>query len=826
MWIRASQKIQLVSACLCTLLSLNTQALALDPPREDELKPRMEVGAKWGNRRSIGLTELWMPFWQNRDKVVYGDLRFMDDSQDNNEGNLGLGYRRNWDGVVGGAHAWFDRRRSNNDSYFSQLTGGFELFTEHVELRVNGYAPLSDDRVIANINTASNPYLANTSIYVDTFRNNVREVPMAGGDIELGVPIPLPDGLFDSLRLYGGIYSFHGDDVESVQGWRVRTSADVTSWLQLGGRLQSDSERGTQGFLEATLRFPFNNKSSYREKGMRARLDESPERDVDIVSAFKQQTFMQTAALTNNSTSQPIRMLYVDNSAAGGGNGSLESPYNTLAAAQAVMQDYDTVYVHQGSSSYTEFALNRNYVKFIGSGSNLVFDGSTIRASTSLSASDTVLLSATAAPVLTSSAPNQDIFTITGTANYLGGVTLDGATRHAVNVTAAGGSTLTLDIENVTLRNSAEDGIHAEAAGAGSSAAVSVSHVQTYQNKHGMVFKASNNASMQGAVTYSTARNNTQHGIIVYDDSAAGAVNVDLGGGGNSLGFNSLYDNTLEDLAVEIDGGQLFAQNNWWGQAGGPYASAPSGGNRPQIYYGAPLSENLVAHWTLDSQWTNASTSFDRTASNFNAAFEGGMSNANLTTGVSGGNALDFNGVSHSLDASNQAALNMTAGFTFSAWVYMDAAPNTNGRVLSKDNDTSGNGGWSLGFRDNYPAIYYYGGGGQIARLRNEAVFSTGQWVLMTGTWNGTAGAANLALYLNGAVPGNLVIHSNTALPVLASSQPVNIGKNEANLYFGDGKLDDVRIYNRALTLAEVQELYRSGFNSTVNSSNPLNAAP
>ncbi|MCD8542717.1 MAG: hypothetical protein LRY69_04745, partial [Gammaproteobacteria bacterium] len=57
------------------------------------LKPRLEAGGKWGNQRSIVMTELWAPILQNEESVIYGDLRFMDDTRDNNEFNAGLGYR-------------------------------------------------------------------------------------------------------------------------------------------------------------------------------------------------------------------------------------------------------------------------------------------------------------------------------------------------------------------------------------------------------------------------------------------------------------------------------------------------------------------------------------------------------------------------------------------------------------------------------------------------------------------------------------------------------------------------------------------------------------
>jgi hypothetical protein len=162
---------------------------------------------------------------------------------------------------------------------------------------------------------------------------------------------------------------------------------------------------------------------------------------------------------------------------------------------------------------------------------------------------------------------------------------VENADRHGVHAAASGGG----DLDNIVLRDiavtgSGEDGVRIHADGAGSSAAASLTNVAATGNSNGVRFYASNDASVTGSMESSVTTANAQHGVIVYDDSTAGTVDVDLGGGGSSSGGNALYGNTLEDLAMDIDGGTLLAQNNWWGQASGPYQSALSGGLKPQIY--------------------------------------------------------------------------------------------------------------------------------------------------------------------------------------------------------------------------------------------------
>jgi hypothetical protein len=61
---------------------------------------------------------------------------------------------------------------------------------------------------------------------------------------------------------------------------------------------------------------------------------------------------------------------------------------------------------------------------------------------------------------------------------------------------------------------------------------------------------------------------NTQHGVHI-DDDTTGTFNVDMGGAFGSVGGSSIFGNTGTDLRVDLDGGELKAENNWWGDAAG-----------------------------------------------------------------------------------------------------------------------------------------------------------------------------------------------------------------------------------------------------------------
>ncbi len=232
------------------------------------------------------MTEAWVPLMQGGDRVLYGDARLSRDMDANHEGNVGVGYRQMVDKtVIAGGHAWFDRRVTEHSSRFNQLTLGAEALGKDMDVRINGYIPLSSANTVTIPNRGrTSPYLSGTSVLYDT-DGTIVEKQQGGFDIELGYRLPAFEEHVDSTRLYIAGYRFAASGTETVQGGRVRIAADVTPWLQLGGRYQYDKVRGSQGFVEATFRLP--GKKSFRDEGLRSRMDESPERDIDIVTSSK-----------------------------------------------------------------------------------------------------------------------------------------------------------------------------------------------------------------------------------------------------------------------------------------------------------------------------------------------------------------------------------------------------------------------------------------------------------------------------------------------------------------------------------------------------------
>ena len=170
--------------------------------------------------------------------------------------------------------------------------------------------------------------------------------------------------------------------------------------------------------------------------------------------------------------------------------------------------------------------------------------------------------------------------------------------------------------------------------------------------------------------------------------------------------------------------------------------------------------------------------------------------------GISG-KALEFDGVDDYVNSGNSASLRLTGDkITISAWVKADAFL-TNPDSSTIVTKTSAyylqiDGSGYIKFRPKSSGTY----------LISTNLITTGSYYYVVGTYEGV----NEKIYINGIEDKTNSLTGN----ILDSANHVGIGMNldaGGNPYVNynrqfDGIIDDVRIYNRALTPAEIKILY------------------
>ena len=199
----------------------------------------------------------------------------------------------------------------------------------------------------------------------------------------------------------------------------------------------------------------------------------------------------------------------------------------------------------------------------------------------------------------------------------------------------------------------------------------------------------------------------------------------------------------------------------------------------------------------------------------------GTINNAAWTAAGKYGQALSFNGTSSYVDLGNPAGLQITGSMTWSAWIYATDNPPDDGQILSKSGD---NDGWQFKTSpDTGPHTFGIGvssNGGSTTQRYSQTSRALNTWYYVAGVYN--AAARTLDIYVNGVLD-NGVLSGTVPSSQFNSSLNVNIGRRSGGYYF-QGTIDEVRIYNRALSQAEIladQEQARvntnaSGYGATV----------
>ena len=215
------------------------------------------------------------------------------------------------------------------------------------------------------------------------------------------------------------------------------------------------------------------------------------------------------------------------------------------------------------------------------------------------------------------------------------------------------------------------------------------------------------------------------------------------------------------------------------------------------------LSSGLVGYWKFDEG--SGTTAADSSGNGNNGLL---VNSPTWQTSVDcqvGNSCLTFNGSSNYVTSTDSASLDIAGNLTVSAWVKWNSFKNSellvekgpaNGSVV-----TSNYSIWS--YASN--SIKGFIGNGTT---NNEVDYSNAS-VLTTGTWhliNLVADGSSFSIYIDGMFRAS---STQTVIPA-ANAYPLYI---TAPTYTLDGSMDDVRIYNRALSSDEIRQLYNSPSN-------------
>ncbi len=210
------------------------------------------------------------------------------------------------------------------------------------------------------------------------------------------------------------------------------------------------------------------------------------------------------------------------------------------------------------------------------------------------------------------------------------------------------------------------------------------------------------------------------------------------------------------------------------------------------------IEEGLVGHWKLDDGEDDPGSTIatDSVGGHHGTLFNGPAWTDSV---LEHGGALSFDGGDDFVEIPHSDDFTFSApdSYTVAAWVNVTSLPGQWTGIVTKSRDTNADDWYGLWI--NPSNQWHFAGGGDGSRRVEYGTVTTG-WHHLAGVYD--ADAATLKIYEDGDLLGQ---NSGTIVTIGAGDLWIG-GAKSVNEYL-DGVVDDVRIYNRALSDEEITEL-------------------
>ena len=217
------------------------------------------------------------------------------------------------------------------------------------------------------------------------------------------------------------------------------------------------------------------------------------------------------------------------------------------------------------------------------------------------------------------------------------------------------------------------------------------------------------------------------------------------------------------------------------------------------VNWSHPLARGLVCCWLMNEGGGNKI--YDLSGNGNTGSFYG---DTKWTPGKFG-SALSFDGTEDYVNVSDSNSLDIgtTNNLTISLWVKVNSFAVAGG-LVSK---ATGTGSTALDYRISiltesrfsfYVGAYTY--------INSYITRNTNQWYHVVGVWRGSF---PIDIYVNGIKDNGT---SNGSTKNAANTGSLYIGSTYTSSSSFNGTIDDVMIFNRALTASEIAQLYREPF--------------
>ena len=214
------------------------------------------------------------------------------------------------------------------------------------------------------------------------------------------------------------------------------------------------------------------------------------------------------------------------------------------------------------------------------------------------------------------------------------------------------------------------------------------------------------------------------------------------------------------------------------------------------------LQKGLVAHWTMSQDSLKGSLLADKTPYENDGTIYG----ATFTTDRKGkaNKAMSFDGVDDYIDCGNNSVLTIADNITISLWFKNEHTPPEYSAYLCRYQVTNNKRIWTVSYANGIRS--YWSKNGQSGIATSAINVENGVWYNFVCTFE----SGIVKQYLNGELKTTDDISASIDSLYETSTRLVIGARDDGLNYYMNGSIDDVRIYNRALSQAEITTLYNS----------------
>lgn len=198
--------------------------------------------------------------------------------------------------------------------------------------------------------------------------------------------------------------------------------------------------------------------------------------------------------------------------------------------------------------------------------------------------------------------------------------------------------------------------------------------------------------------------------------------------------------------------------------------------------------------------------------------FDGLAYNVTPTTDRNGNanSAYYFDGQTSYITVKDKPALRLNStDFTINAWINIEEYNQSYGSIVIDKRENGSNGGWNFGIAgygdltnevNALGVVTYSVSGGDDPFVEGLTKIDSNKWHMITTVYQ--VAQTKAMIYVDGKLDNYT---TSMPSPNLLTNPDIYIGKDNpsaVNGYYFKGKIDDIRIYNRALGASEVQKLF------------------